>query len=127
MEEQFSPVDTNPSIPAPSVAPNNVFNGYRVPEFEFKDGVPSVSPQEIEKMKARAREEAVRITLEQRRAVAQPPNIPLAPPQVVYVRRNFTVAELLLVVLLACGVVTGVQIGWNYLSTFIPRIEIRVK
>ena len=49
------------------------------------------------------------------------------PQQVVYVRRNLTVAELVLVILLACGLVTGVQFSWNVATNVLPRIEIRMK
>ena len=48
-------------------------------------------------------------------------------PQVVYVRRNLTVAEILVLFVLACGVVTGIQWGWNAVSNVLPRLEIRVK
>jgi hypothetical protein len=52
---------------------------------------------------------------------------PQQQPQVIYVRRNFTVAEIFLVILLSCGIVTGVQIGWNAVSNFLPRIEVKVR
>jgi hypothetical protein len=37
------------------------------------------------------------------------------------------VAELILVFAIACGLVTGVQASWNFVSNMIPRLEIRVK
>ena len=49
------------------------------------------------------------------------------PQQVVYVRRNLTVAELVLVILLASGLVTGVQFSWYIATNVLPRIEIRMK
>jgi hypothetical protein len=45
----------------------------------------------------------------------------------VYVRRNLTVAELIVTIFLACGIVLGVQAGWNFSSKLLPRIEIKVK
>lgn len=81
----------------------------------------SISPEQLEQMKAQAREAALRMTIEQRQFQTPPQ------PQVVYVRRNFTVAELILIVLLACGLVTGVQAGWNLGAQLLPRIEIKVK
>ena len=48
----------------------------------------TITPEQLEMMKARAREAAVRTTLEQRQQ--QAPS-----PQVVYVRRNLTVALVL--------------------------------
>jgi hypothetical protein len=52
---------------------------------------------------------------------------PIQQPQVVYVRRNLTVAELLLVLLLSCGIVTGIQWTWNIISNVLPRIEIKAR
>lgn len=80
----------------------------------------TITPEQLEMMKARAREAAVRTTMEQRQQQ-------VVPPQVVYVRRNLTVAELILVVLLSCGLVTAVQVGWNFAANTLPRIEIKIK
>lgn len=114
MEEPIAP-----SSPAPEAfAPN-------------PSAPPTITPEMVEMMKARAREEAVRITMEQRRQLGNTPSpasTAFQPqPQVVYVRRNLTVAELILTVFLACGIVLGVQAGWNFSSKFLPRIEIKVK
>jgi hypothetical protein len=92
-------------------------------------------------MKARAREEAIRMTILQQQAAApeeterpigQPEvparfQIPSAQPQVVYVRRNLTVAELIVVFLISCGLVTGIQGAWNFASNHLPRIEIKAR
>jgi hypothetical protein len=48
-------------------------------------------------------------------------------PQIVYVRRNLTVAELLVMLILSIGIVTGFQFGWKIVTDNIPKIEIRVK
>lgn len=80
----------------------------------------SITPEQLEFMKARAREAAIRTTMEQRQQQ-------MTPPQVVYVRRNFTIAELILVILLSCGLVTAVQIGWNFAAKTLPRIEVKIK
>lgn len=88
--------------------------------------VPSPTPiqgqitlEQLEEMKARAREIAVQQTLNRSAAPYQ--------PKVVYIRRNLTVAELILVFLLSSGVVLGIQ-GVAYLATnYLPRIEIKVK
>jgi hypothetical protein len=80
----------------------------------------AITPEQLEMMKARAREVATRTFLEQRQQQ-------MAPPQVNYVRRNLTVAELILVLVLSCGLVTGVQVGWNFVTTTLPRIEIKIK
>jgi hypothetical protein len=82
-----------------------------------------ITPEMIEAFKAQARQKAIQQVLEERSAQyqAQPR------PQVVYVRRNLTVAELGLILLIACGIVTGVQAAWNFGSNLLPRIEIKVK
>jgi len=82
---------------------------------------PQITPEQIEVMKARAREFAIQQTM-----VQQASN-PQQQTRVVYVRRNFTVAELLLVILLSCGIVTGIQYTWNLLSNLLPKIEIKVR
>jgi len=115
MEEQIAP-----SIPAPEnlAAPSTA-----TPNFS-----PSITPEMVSLMKARAREEAIRITMEQRQQVPVPTVFqPPAPQQVVYLRRNLTLAELLLTLLLACGIVTGVQLGWKAVSNFIPKVQIQIK
>jgi len=82
--------------------------------------LPQISLEQLEEMKARAKELAIQQTMAQQQ-IAQ------HPPQVVYVRRNLTVAELLLVFLLSCGLVTGVQAAWNFATNVLPRLEIKVK
>lgn len=82
---------------------------------------PQITPEQLEEMKARAREMAIQQTLAQQAATPQVQH------QVVYVRRNLTVAELLLVFLLSCGIVTGIQWTWNMATNLLPRIEIKVR
>jgi hypothetical protein len=124
--------------------------------FTMEDQIPSstppqqeqtipggLTPEVLEALKARAREEAIRMTMLQRQAQqqevadrptaqamvppSQPIQFPQAEPQYVYVRRNLTVAELGLVLLLACGLVTGIQAGWNFVSNRLPTIEIKAR
>ena len=106
--------------------------------------IPGVlTPEALEQLKARAREEAIRMTILQQQMarpepVAQPiarPEVPasqrfdfpMPQPQVVYVRRNLTVAELIVVFAIACGIVTGTQAAWNFVSNSLPRIEIKAR
>jgi hypothetical protein len=114
MEEQLPP-----SMPAPEAFP------------QTPPPMPTITPEMVEQMKIRARQEAIRITMEQRQmpvaAPMQAPNPFLPPPQVVYLRRNLTLAELLLTLVLACGLVFGVQAGWNFASKILPRIEVKMK
>ena len=78
-----------------------------------------ITPEMLAEMKARAMELAIQQTAPFRTSVEMP-------PQVVYVRRNLTVAELLLVLLLSCGIVTGIQWSWNIVTNVLPRIEIKM-
>lgn len=80
-----------------------------------------ITPDQLAEMKARAREMAIQ------QALAQQVAIPQQRPQVVYLRRNLTVAEFLLVILLSCGLVTGIQAGWHFASNILPRLEIKVR
>jgi hypothetical protein len=83
-----------------------------------------ITPEMLAEMKARAMELAIQQTVPQRLPMETPLE---APPQVVYVRRNLTVAELLLVLLLSCGIVTGIQGLWYLGTNLLPRLEIRVR
>jgi len=80
-----------------------------------------ITPAQLAELKARARQVAIQ------QAAAQQQQIPQPQPQVVYVRRNLTVAEVLLVLLLSCGIVAGVQWSWNMVTNFLPRVEIRMR
>lgn len=93
-----------------------------IPSFEGK-----ITPEQLAEMKARARELAIQQTLAQQAAIqASQPQQPQQ-PQFVYVRRNLTVAEILLVFLISLGIVTGIQWSWNVLSNVLPRIEVKVR
>jgi hypothetical protein len=80
-----------------------------------------ITMEQLAEMKARARELAIQQTLVQQAAQSQ------QTPKVIYVRRNLTVAELLVVLLISCGIVTGIQWSWNFVSNALPRIEIKVR
>ena len=80
-----------------------------------------ITPEQLAEMKARARELAIQQTIAQQAAMQQ------QQPRVIYVRRNLTVAEVLLVLLLSCGIVTGVQWTWNIVTNFLPRIEVKMR
>jgi len=107
MEEQIPPSQSPTQIPQP---------------FQGLEG--QITPEQLAEMKARARELAIQQALAQQ-ASLQPR--PQTQPQVVYVRRNLTVAELLLVLLLSCGIVTGIQLSWKTVTNFLPRIEVNVR
>lgn len=114
------------------------------PPLPQMQGPGGLDPQMIALLKARAREEAIRMAVAQRQeqsqepadypipqpmAQAMPQNLalPRQEPRVVYVRRNLTVAELIVVFAISCGIVTGIQQAWNFAADLIPRIEIKTK
>lgn len=101
-----------------------------------------LSAEQIEMLKAVARERAIAQAAaeqplqqlqppQQQRLAGPPPSIvpPQQPqqPQIIYLRRNFTVAEILLVLLISCGIVTGVQALWGLGARILPQVEIKVK
>tara|TARA_R100001594_G_scaffold126557_1_gene163826 strand:- start:1217 stop:1516 length:300 start_codon:yes stop_codon:yes gene_type:complete len=82
---------------------------------------PQITSEQLEEMKFRARQLAIQQTL------AQNVKNYATDKQIVYVRRNLTVAEIILVVLLACGIVTGIQFSWSFVRNVLPRVEIQIK
>jgi hypothetical protein len=80
-----------------------------------------ITPEQLAELKARAREIAVQQTIAQQAALQQ------QQPRVVYVRRNLTVAEVLLVLLLSCGIVAGIQGLWYTVTNVLPRVEIKMR
>lgn len=141
----------------------------QVPPSQDPGPAYNISPEELEAMKAYAREQAIRMTYQQPpqppvtnlpyqpRPVSEPvqssqpafftvpqwpptpealiPKMPRAPepaydysaPKVIYVARNFTIAELLVIGLLSCTVAFGLLKAWDFGSRYLPQIEVRVK
>jgi hypothetical protein len=74
-------------------------------------------------------------------SLAQPPQAPPRPkpaptpnyqapapqPNVVYLRRNLTIAEILIILALSTGILAGVQFAWGFSTDILSRIEIREK
>jgi hypothetical protein len=111
-------------------------------EFDAAQQVPPPQPPNVPDfaaMRQAALQQAIEQVTSQRApeappAPVQPPQPapavvpqPQPEPQVVYVRRNLTLAELAIVFLLSIGMVTGGQFIWNFATDILPRIEIRDK
>ena len=77
-----------------------------------------ITVEQLQQMKEMARQQAIQQVVGQRQ-IEQP-------QQIVYVRRNLTVAEVIAVFVISCGLVFGIQIGWNFATNVLPRIEIKV-
>ena len=124
----------------------------QIPASQAPEPTQRITPEELEAMKAFAREQAIRMTYQQQPLVPQPPvsNLPYQPkpipdlkqqlsgpegylrvetlePRIVYIRRNLTVAEILLICVLSCTIVGGIQMVWGFASKHLPQIEVRVK
>jgi len=114
MDSQIPPSNTTNNLTAEQI---NEINA----QFSF----------ELEKLKeARARLQQKPL-MQQPLPLQQPFQQPLqqAPvasqePRIQYVRRNLTVAEIIVVFALSCGLVIGIQNFWNF-ATNLPKIEIK--
>ena len=73
------------------------------------------------------REMALKQAVAQVKAQQQVQPQPQPQPKVVYVRRNLTVAEIILVFALSIGGVLGIQGIWTLATDVLPRLEIREK
>ena len=82
---------------------------------------PQITPEQLQELKARARQLAIQQTVAQNQANFVPNK------QIVYVRRNLTLAEIILVFLISCGIVTGIQFSWGFVSNVLPKIEVQIK
>ena len=110
---------------------------YNVPDFQAMRE--AALQQAIEQVTARRQvfpQEQPQVPQVPQNAPQQTPTVLQAPPQpvanpsqpkVVYVRRNLTLAEILVVLALSCGLVTGTQFVWNAGADVLSRIEIRDK
>jgi hypothetical protein len=120
----------------------------QIPASQAPEPTQRITPEELEAMKAFAREQAIRMTYQQPPLTPQPPvsNLPYQPrpdipqmqkapepaydfsaPKVIYVRRNLTVAEILAICVISCVVVGGIQGFWGFASKYLPQIEVQVK
>ena len=77
-----------------------------------------ITQEELQEMKMMARQQAIQQIAQQRQAAQQ--------QQIVYVRRNLTIAEVIAVFIISCGLVYGTQFVWNFASNVLPKIEIKV-
>ncbi len=117
--------DQVPSSQIPEQQPSEGPSFFQVPGQGSAQIPGYITPQQLDDMKARARDLAFQQTMAQQAAMQQVTT--QSKPKIIYVRRNLTVAELVLILLLSCGLVAAVQTGWNFASNILPRLEIKVK
>jgi hypothetical protein len=113
MNSQFP---LNPETNQLNVDPQNVNLQNPVPNQE------QVPFPNIEEMKAIARENAIREVIQEK----QQQLIQNQQQEIVYVKRNLTIAEIIVMFAITTGVVLGVQGIWKFTNDFLPRIEIKV-
>ena len=94
--------------------------------------ISSISPEALEAMREQAWKMAEQQVAANRNAMPSTqgpvdPRLGQLPSKVVYVKRNLSVAEVVFMLLLSCGIVAGVQGVWGIVSNNIPRIEIKIK
>ena len=100
---------------------------------DLNPGRPAMTPENIESLKEEARRRAIMQAMQERQNQNSqtPPQTQYRPPapqpQVVYVRRNLTVAEVGLMLLISVGILAGIQFTWNFSTDILSRIEIREK
>lgn len=131
------------------------------PQYEQTYQEPTFNPDNLETLKARARDLAMQQAIAARgmqppvnpmaaAPIPQPPQAPVRPqpprpepvqqplpkqtyqppvpqPNIVYLRRNLTIAEILIVLALSTGILAGVQFAWGVSTDILSRIEIREK
>jgi hypothetical protein len=92
------------------------------------------TPEMLEQLKRQARDLAIQQALQQKLAAAQiqPPIQPPVQSKTVKQtlpnnRRNLTIAEIILMFGISCGLVLGLQSCWNYATDILPKIEIKVQ
>ena len=124
----------------PKMLTQNVTNSAGIPPSQVPEDAmpPGFTPDEIAFMRQRALDDAVRTVTGREPVPMAPPAPPVPRPlplqqqpmvqeRVVTVRRNLTVAEMLVVFALACAAVVGFQGGWYLATDLLPRIEVAPK
>lgn len=127
-------------VPSSNI-PQQAGNYYQNPEgpryqnpAEFAAAQQQQPAPNFQEMRRIALEQAIQqVTQQQTPATAQPQYNPQPVPteqvteQVRVVRRNLTLAELILIFAIAAGSVLGIQGLWSFATDVLPRIEIRAK
>ena len=97
--------------------------------------IPQFNPQDLEEMKRQARELAVQQVLQRRTEIQQQQQMTAVPQQERNLlpnlqntqKRSLTVAEIFVMFVLSCFLVTGLQAGWHVISNILPNVEIKIK
>ena len=113
--------------PQPAQQPGVIFNR---PDFQamreqaLQDAIAQVTQRQAT---GAQQQQFVQLPVQQPAPVSQPLVQPQVEPQVIYVKRNLTLAEIIIVFAITTGCVLGIQGAWSLATDILPRIEIKDK
>ena len=110
------------------IPPSNTTNNLTAEQMNEINAQFSLELEKLKEARARLQQKPL---MQQPLPLQQPPPQPLQQepvisqePRIQYIRRNLTVAEIIVVFALSCGFVFGIQNLWNF-ATNLPKIEIK--
>ena len=113
--------------PQPAQQPGVIFNR---PDFQamreqaLQDAIAQVTQRQAT---GEQQQQFVQLPVQQPAPVSQLLVQPQVEPQVIYVKRNLTLAEIIIVFAITTGCVLGIQGAWSLATDILPRIEIKDK
>ena len=113
--------------PQPAQQPGVIFNR---PDFQamreqaLQDAIAQVTQRQAT---GEQQQQFVQLPVQQPAPISQPLVQPQVEPQVIYVKRNLTLAEIIIVFAITTGCVLGIQGIWTVATDILPRIEIKDK
>ena len=112
--------------PQPAQQPGVIFNR---PDFQAmrEQALQDAIAQVTQRQATGEQQQFVQLPVQQPAPVSQPLVQPQVEPQVIYVKRNLTLAEIIIVFAITTGCVLGIQGAWTLATDILPRIEIKDK
>lgn len=113
--------------PQPAQQPGVIFNR---PDFQamreqaLQDAIAQVTQRQAT---GEQQQQFVQLPVQQPAPISQPLVQPQVEPQVIYVKRNLTLAEIIIIFAITTGCVLGIQGAWTLATDILPRIEIKDK
>ena len=113
--------------PQPAQQPGVIFNR---PDFQamreqaLQDAIAQVTQRQAT---GEQQQQFVQLPVQQPAPISQPLVQPQVEHQVIYVKRNITLAEIIVVFAITTGCVLGIQGAWTLATDILPRIEIKDK
>jgi hypothetical protein len=112
--------------PQPAQQPGVIFNR---PDFQAmrEQALQDAIAQVTQRQATGEQQQFVQLPVQQPAPISQPLVQPQVEPQVIYVKRNLTLAEIIVVFAITTGCVLGIQGAWTLATDILPRIEIKDK